>query len=65
RLERMLLPLARRPRVVAAAAAGLGALALLAGVAAMTLDPSFAPMYGLQQTLERSLDRLQHAVGGL
>lgn len=65
RLERMLLPLARRPRLVAAAAAGLGALALLAGVAAMTLDPSFAPMYGLQQTLERSLDRLQHAVGGL
>ncbi|GAA1874960.1 phosphotransferase [Actinomadura bangladeshensis] len=65
RLERMLLPLARRPRLVAAAAAGLGALALLAGVAAMTLDPSFAPMYGLQQALERSLDRLQHAVSGL
>ncbi|CNG85691.1 Uncharacterised protein [Mycobacterium tuberculosis] len=40
-------------------------LAVLAGVGAMTLAPSFAPLYGLQQTLESSLDRLQHAVGGL
>ncbi len=63
RLERLLLPLARRPRPVAAAVVGLGVPALLAVVGAMTLEPSFAPMYGLQQTLESSLDRLQHAVG--
>ncbi|MFB4310786.1 hypothetical protein [Actinomadura sp. GTD37] len=61
-LERLLLPLARRPRPIAAAVAGLGLLALLAGVGALTLTPSFAPAYGLQQTLESALDRLQHAV---
>ncbi|MFA1549577.1 hypothetical protein [Actinomadura chokoriensis] len=61
-LERIFLPLARGPRRVAAAVVGLGVLALLAGVGAMTLTPSFAPMYGLQQTLESSMDRLQHAV---
>ncbi|MFA1539605.1 hypothetical protein [Actinomadura monticuli] len=61
-LERMFLPLARRPRPIAAAVVGLGVLALLAGAGAMTLTPSFAPMYGLQQTLETSMDRLQHAV---
>jgi len=61
-LERMFLPLARRPRPIAAAVVGLGVLALLAGAGAMTLTPSFAPVYGLQQTLETSMDRLQHAV---
>ncbi|NKZ07778.1 hypothetical protein [Actinomadura latina] len=61
-LERMLLPLARRPRLVAAAAVCLGVPALLAVAGAMTLGPSFAPMYGVQQTLESSMDRLQHAV---
>ncbi|WP_141577699.1 hypothetical protein [Actinomadura sp. WMMA1423] len=61
-LERMFLPVALRPRAVAAAVVGLGVLCLLAGVGAMTLTPSFSPTYGLQRTLESSMDRLQHAV---
>ncbi|QKW34648.1 hypothetical protein HUT06_11930 [Actinomadura sp. NAK00032] len=61
-LMRMFLPVARRPRTIAGAVLGLGALALVAGVAALTLTPSFAPLYGAQQSLESSLDRLQHAV---
>ncbi|MEO3827197.1 hypothetical protein [Actinomadura sp. B10D3] len=72
RLERMFLPVARRPRAVAAvarrpravaaAALGLGVLCLLAGVGAVSLTPSFSPMYGLQQTLESAVHRFQHAV---
>jgi hypothetical protein len=62
RLERLFLPVARRPRAVAAAALALGVLCLVAGVGAMTLTPSFSPMYGLQQTLESAIDRFQHAV---
>ncbi|WP_067804501.1 protein kinase domain-containing protein [Actinomadura formosensis] len=61
-LERMFLPVAGRPRLVAAAVVGLGVLALLVGVGAMTLSPSFSPMYGLQRSLESSMDRLQHAL---
>ncbi|MEU9840966.1 hypothetical protein AB0C69_17260 [Actinomadura sp. NPDC048032] len=64
-LERMFLPVARRPRAVAAAVVGLGVLCLLVGVGAMTLTPSFSPTYGLQRTLESSMDRLQHAVNGV
>ena len=61
----MFLPLARRPKAVAAVALGLGVLCLLAGVAAFSLTPSFSPMYGLQRTLESAVDRFQHAVGGV
>lgn len=61
RLERVFLAVARVPRRIAAAVAVLGALALLAVVGAMSLTPSFAPMYGLQSTLENSVDRLQAA----
>ncbi|MES9542776.1 hypothetical protein [Actinomadura sp. NPDC000600] len=61
-LERMFLPVALRPRAVAAAVVGLGVLCLLVGVGAMTMTPSFSPTYGLQRTLESSMDRLQHAV---
>ncbi|MEV3922278.1 hypothetical protein [Actinomadura coerulea] len=64
-LERMFLPVARRPRAVAAAVVGLGVLCLIVGVGAMTLTPSFSPTYGLQRTLESSMDRLQHAVNGV
>lgn len=46
RLELAFLPVARRPRAVAAAALGLGVLCLLAGVGAMTLTPSFSPCTG-------------------
>ena len=59
---RMFLPLTRGPRRVAAAVVVLGVLVLLAGVGALTLTPSFAPLYGLQQSLESAMDRLQHAV---
>jgi hypothetical protein len=44
---------------------GLGVLCLLVGVGAMTMTPSFSPTYGLQRTLESSMDRLQHAVNGV
>ncbi|MVZ99341.1 hypothetical protein F8568_002840 [Actinomadura sp. LD22] len=61
-LERMFTAVAGSPRRIAVAGAALGALALLAVVGAMSLTPSFAPMYGLQSTLERSMDRLQNAM---
>ncbi|WP_037558763.1 hypothetical protein [Spirillospora albida] len=61
RLEAAFLAVARVPRRIAAAVAVLGVLALLAVVGAMSLTPSFAPMYGLQSTLENSVDRLQAA----
>ncbi|WP_424923080.1 hypothetical protein, partial [Actinomadura rubrisoli] len=61
-LERAFLAVARQPRHIAAAVVVLGVLALLAVVGAMSLTPSFAPMYGLQSTLESSMDRLQNAV---
>ncbi|MFC4050809.1 hypothetical protein ACFOY4_14020 [Actinomadura syzygii] len=61
-LERMFLSVARRPRRIAAAVAVLGALALLAALGALTLTPSFSPMYGLQRSLESTMDRLQNAV---
>ncbi|QXJ24787.1 hypothetical protein AGRA3207_006181 [Actinomadura graeca] len=61
-MERMALATARHPRGIAAAGVVLGVLALLAIVGAMSLTPSFAPMYGLQSSLESSIDRLQNAV---
>ncbi|WP_242885092.1 hypothetical protein [Actinomadura litoris] len=63
-LERMALAVARRPGGIAAAGVLLGALALFAVVGAMSLTPSFAPMYGLQSSLEATLDRLQNALNG-
>ncbi|MDL4818726.1 protein kinase domain-containing protein [Actinomadura opuntiae] len=61
-LERMFLAVAGNPRHIAVAGVVLGVLALLAVVGAMSLRPSFAPMYGLQSSLERSIDRLQNAM---
>ncbi|MGP4027832.1 protein kinase domain-containing protein [Actinomadura sp. 3N407] len=61
-LERMFLSAARRPRHIAAAGAVLGGLALVAVVGALTLTPSFSPMYGLQSSVEGTMDRLQTAV---
>ncbi|WP_242901308.1 hypothetical protein [Actinomadura terrae] len=63
-LERMALAAARRPGGIAAAGVLLGVLALFAVVGAMSLTPSFAPMYGLQSSLEATLDRLQNALNG-
>lgn len=62
RLEALFLPVARVPRRIAAAGVPLGLLALVAVVGAMSLTPSFAPMYGLQSSLESSVDRLQTAL---
>jgi hypothetical protein len=61
-LERMFRAVAGSPRHIAVAGVVLGVLALLAVVGALSLTPSFAPMYGLQSSLERSIDRLQNAV---
>ncbi|WP_206700420.1 hypothetical protein, partial [Actinomadura sp. RB99] len=61
-LERMFMAVAGSPRRIAVAGVALGVLALVAVVGAMSLMPSFAPMYGLQSTLERSMDRLQNAL---
>ncbi|MFC6878779.1 MULTISPECIES: hypothetical protein [Actinomadura] len=62
RLEALFLPVARVPRRIALAGVPLGLLALVAVVGAMSLTPSFAPMYGLQSSLESSVDRLQTAL---
>ena len=51
------------PGRIALAGVVLGALALGAVVAAISLTPSFAPMYGLQSTLENAVARFQHAIG--
>lgn len=62
RLERTFLSAARSPRRIAAAGAVLGVLALVAVVGALALTPSFSPMYGLQSSVEGTLDRLQTSV---
>lgn len=36
-------------------------LALAAVFGVLTLTPSFSPMYGLQSSLESTMDRLQNA----
>ncbi|MFI0368610.1 hypothetical protein ACH35V_12065 [Actinomadura sp. 1N219] len=61
-LERMFLSVARRPRRIAAAGIVLGVLALAAVFGVLSLTPSFSPMYGLQSSLEGTMDRLQTAV---
>ncbi|QKG25888.1 serine/threonine protein kinase [Actinomadura verrucosospora] len=60
-LERMFAAVAGNPRRIAVTGVVLGVLALLAVVGAMTLTPSFAPLYGMQSSLERAVDRLQNA----
>ncbi|RFS85834.1 hypothetical protein D0T12_12735 [Actinomadura spongiicola] len=61
-LERMFVSVARRPRGIATAGVVLGVLALAAVVGALTLTPSFSPMYGLQSSLESTMDRWQTGV---
>jgi hypothetical protein len=56
-LQRLLAPVA--PRGIALAGVVLGLLAFVAMVGAISLTPSFAPMYGLQSSLESSIARLQ------
>ncbi|MCP2339879.1 hypothetical protein [Actinomadura rupiterrae] len=61
-LERAFEPLAWRPGTVAAAGLVLGVLSLAGLVAAMSLTPSFAPLYGLQSTLEATVSRIQNSL---
>lgn len=59
RLERMFGRLAAEPHRFAPAGAAVGTLALLAVIGAVSLTPSFAPMYGLQTWLATTLDLFQ------
>ncbi|GLW62497.1 hypothetical protein Arub01_07410 [Actinomadura rubrobrunea] len=61
-LERRCAAVARSPRRLALAGVALGMLAFLAVVGAISLTPSFAPMYGLQTSLENTVGRLQAAL---
>ncbi|MEV5831695.1 hypothetical protein AB0L25_39645 [Spirillospora sp. NPDC052242] len=61
RLERMFLRIAGSPRTIAGLGAVLAVLTLAAVVGALSLTPSFAPMYGLAGWLESTLDRLHGA----
>ncbi|MFF5259138.1 hypothetical protein ACFY4C_09335 [Actinomadura viridis] len=58
-LEEVFASVARAPRRIAVAGVVLGALALVAVVAAISLTPSLAPLYGLQSSLESGVARLQ------
>jgi hypothetical protein len=60
-MQRLLAPVA--PRGIALAGVVLGLLAFVAMVGAISLTPSFAPMYGLQSSLESSIARLQNTLG--
>ncbi|WP_433326997.1 protein kinase domain-containing protein [Spirillospora sp. CA-294931] len=59
RLERAFMAVARVPRRIAAAGVALGVLAFLSVVAAISVTPSFAPLYGTQHTLQEAVGRLQ------
>jgi hypothetical protein len=61
-LRRVFGAVASEPRRIALVGAALGTLAFVAVVGAVSLTPSFAPMYGLQYTLFSSLDHLQSAL---
>ncbi|MFC0037392.1 hypothetical protein [Actinomadura rayongensis] len=63
RLERAFLRTARVPHRIAAAGIVLGLAAFVVLAAALSLQPSFAPLYGTQSSLEASLARLQARLG--
>ncbi|WP_225993903.1 hypothetical protein [Actinomadura rudentiformis] len=58
-LERLVAGIAGTPRAIAAGGVSLGIVAFLAVVGAISLTPSFAPMYGLQSSLESAVSQLQ------
>ncbi|MEU5877932.1 protein kinase [Spirillospora sp. NPDC047279] len=62
-MESLLGSVARTPRVIAAAGVLLGAAAFLAAVGAISLTTSFAPMYGLQSSLESAVGQVQTRLG--
>ncbi|WP_119729151.1 protein kinase domain-containing protein [Thermomonospora amylolytica] len=61
-LERVFTRLAPEPGRIVLIGTVLGVLAFVAVVGAVSLTPSFAPMYGLQNTLVAALERLQNAL---
>ncbi|MFI0451618.1 protein kinase [Actinomadura sp. 6N118] len=58
-LERLVGGIAGTPRAIAASGVLLGVVAFLAVVGAISMTPSFAPMYGLQSSLESAVSQLQ------
>ncbi|MBO2450571.1 protein kinase [Actinomadura barringtoniae] len=60
-MQRLLAPVA--PRGIAVAGVVLGLLAFMAVVGAISLTPSFAPMYGLQSSVESAIARWQSTLG--
>lgn len=61
-LIRVFRAVAEEPRRIAGAGALLCVLALAALVGAIALQPSFAPMYELQNSLTQELSHFQHSV---
>ncbi|WP_019633103.1 hypothetical protein [Actinomadura atramentaria] len=61
-LERVFFLAARVPHRIAIAGVVLGLAAFAVVAAAMSLTPSFAPLYGLQSSLDASLTRLQSSL---
>ncbi|GAA2093335.1 serine/threonine-protein kinase [Actinomadura alba] len=61
-LTRIFAAVTRGPGPIALVGVALGTLAVAAVVAAISLTPSFAPMYELQNSLSSSLGRLQHTL---
>ncbi|GAA2418460.1 hypothetical protein GCM10010191_31580 [Actinomadura vinacea] len=61
-LEAAFASVVRAPRRIALAGIVLGVLALCAVVAAISLTPSLAPLYGLQSGLENAVGRFQSAL---
>ncbi|WP_033424238.1 hypothetical protein [Actinomadura flavalba] len=62
KLELIFLRATGHPYAIAAIGTALGLLAFLGVAAAMSLTPSFAPMYGLQSSVEAYLARLHNAL---
>ncbi|WP_158566881.1 serine/threonine-protein kinase [Actinomadura craniellae] len=62
-LRRLLGGAAASPRRIGLVGVAFGTLAFLSVVGAVSLTPSLAPMYGLQNSLDSSLTRFQEAVG--
>ncbi|SEF79500.1 Serine/threonine protein kinase [Thermomonospora echinospora] len=61
-LERLFEALAPEPGRIVLLGAVLGALAFVSVIGAVSLTPSFAPMYGLQNSVASALDRLQNVL---
>ncbi|REE98941.1 serine/threonine-protein kinase [Thermomonospora umbrina] len=61
-LERLFGVIAPEPRRIAVVGAALGVVAFVAVIGAVSLTPSFAPMYGLQNSVVSALDRFQSAL---